>query len=193
MKIAKSTIKKVIREQLLFSEGMRYHIFENSPLSESVYRPGSKAFFDLVNEARARFYAGEIKLCEEDIFLVESDLGEFDMYQGREVALDYPISVEADELMEAEYRGKKVDLNKPKRGGPKKFYVYVRDPKTKNVRRVTFGQKGMTTKLRDPARRKSFIARHKCKTTTDKTKPSYWSCRIGRYPKITGAPYVTWW
>ena len=59
--------------------------------------------------------------------------------------------------------------------------------------KVSFGAKGMTTGLRDPDRRKSFKARHQCTKKNDKTKPGYWSCRIGRHPKVTGAPYTTWW
>ncbi len=193
MKITKQNLKNIIKEGALFSEGLRYHVRQDIPLSESVYRPGSKAFFDLVNEARVRYFARELALTEDDAELVESDLGQWGVYEGREVALDFPISEEADAMLEAEYQGRKVKLNQPKRGGKKKFYVYVRDPKTKKVRKIPFGAKGMTTGLRDPARRKSFKARHRCEDKDDKTKPGYWACRIGRYPKITGAPYVTWW
>ena len=78
-----------------------------------MYRPGSKAFFDLINEARARYFARELALTEDDAELVESDLGKWGYYQGREVALDFPISEEADAMLEAEYRGRKVKLNKP--------------------------------------------------------------------------------
>ena len=193
MRITKQNLERLIREGALFSEGLRYHVRQDIPLSESVYRPGSKAFFDLINEARARYFARELALTEADTELVESDLGQWDVYEGREVALDFPISEDADAMLEAEYQGRKVKLNKPKRGGKKKFYVYVRDPKTKKVKKVSFGAKGMTTGLRNPDRRKSFKARHNCEDKDDKTKPGYWSCRIGRYPKITGAPYVTWW
>jgi len=91
------------------------------------------------------------------------------------------------------YRGRKVKLNKPKRGGSKKFYVYVKNPKTGKVKRIEFGAKGMTTGLRDPDRRRSFKNRHNCEDKDDKTTPGYWACRIGRYPKVTGAPYTTWW
>ena len=100
---------------------------------------------------------------------------------------------EAQDIFEAEYQGRKVKLNKPKRGGKKKFYVYVRNPKTKKVKKVSFGAKGMTTGLRDPKRSKSFEKRHRCTQKNDKTKPGYWACRIGRYPKVTGAPYRRWW
>ena len=106
---------------------------------------------------------------------------------------EYFYDEDSYKLHEAKYRGRKVKLNKPKRGGPKKFYVYVRNPKTGKVKRVTFGAKGMTTGLRDPKRSKSFELRHRCKQKKDKTKPGYWACRIGRYPKVTGAPYRRWW
>ena len=193
MKITKQNLKKIIREEVLFSEGLKYHLREGLSLTESVYRPGSRAFFDLINEARARHLARDVALSEIDIELVESDLGKWAVYEDREVALDFPITEEADSMLEAEYQGRKVKLNKPKRGGKKKFYVYVKNPKTGKVKKVSFGAKGMSTGLRDPARRKSFKARHNCEDKNDKTKPGYWSCRIGRHPKVTGAPYVTWW
>jgi hypothetical protein len=193
MRITKQNLKKIIREEVLFSEGLKYHLREGLSLTESVYRPGSKAFFDLINETRARHLTRDVVLSEADIELVESDLGKWGMYEDREVALDFPITEEADAMLEAEYQGRKVKLNKPKRGGKKKFYVYVKNPKTGKVKKVSFGAKGMSTGLRDPARRKSFKARHNCEDKDDKTKPGYWSCRIGRHPKVTGAPYVTWW
>ena len=77
-------------------------------------------------------------------------------------------------------------LGKPKRGGSKKFYVYVRDPKTKNIKKVSFGQVGMSAKINDPKARQAFAKRHKCAQKTDKTKPSYWSCRLPRYAKLLG-------
>ena len=83
---------------------------------------------------------------------------------------EYFYDEDSYKLHEAKYRGRKVKLNKPKRGGPKKFYVYVRNPKTGKVKRVTFGAKGMTTGLRDPKRSKSFELRHRCKQKKDKTK-----------------------
>ena len=193
IKISKKKLKKLIKEEVLFSEGLKYHIREGLSLSTPVYRPGSKAFFDLINEARERYYLNEIDLSEEDIDIVKSDLGKWGIYEGREVALDFPILVEADHMLEAEYQGRKVKLNKPKRGGSKKFYVYVKNPKTGKIKKVEFGAKGMSTGLRDPKRRNSFKARHNCEDKNDKTKPGYWACRIGRYPKVTGAPYVTWW
>jgi len=81
------------------------------------------------------------------------------------------------QLDEAEYQGRKVQLNKPKRGGSKKFYVYVKDPTTKNIRKVSFGDPNMKIKKSNPARRRSFRARHNCDNPGPRTKARYWSCR----------------
>jgi hypothetical protein len=78
-------------------------------------------------------------------------------------------------------------LNKPKRGGSKKFYVYVKNPKTKKIKKVSFGgTTGLSVKINDPKARQAFAKRHRCSEKTDRTKPSYWSCRIGRYWKQLG-------
>jgi phage anti-repressor protein len=84
-------------------------------------------------------------------------------------------------LKSSEYQGRKVTLNKPFRTpkGPKKFSVYVKNQKG-NVVKVNFGSPDMDIKRDDPARRKSFRARHKCDTAKDKTTPRYWSCRQWR-------------
>ena len=96
------------------------------------------------------------------------------------------------ELTEAEYRGRKVKLNKVMRGDVKKFKVYVNSGKknkdgTIKVKKVNFGhggtsakkagQKTMRIKKSNSKRRKSFRARHNCKNPGPKTKARYWSCR----------------
>ena len=92
-----------------------------------------------------------------------------------------------EDLDEAEYRGRKVKLNKPTRGDVKKFKVYVKDPKTGNIKKVNFGhggssakkagQKTMKIRKSNPKARKSFRARHNCDNPGPKTKARYWSCR----------------
>ena len=80
----------------------------------------------------------------------------------------------------AEYQGRKVTLNKPFRtpDGPKKFSVYVKNEKG-NVVKVNFGDPNMEIKKDNPARRKSFRARHKCDTNPGpKWKARYWSCKM---------------
>ena len=81
-----------------------------------------------------------------------------------------------DPIDEAEYQGRKVKLGKPMAGDVKKFKVYVKNPKG-NVVKVNFGQKGVKIKKSNPARRKSFRARHNCDTAKDKFTARYWSCR----------------
>jgi hypothetical protein len=80
-------------------------------------------------------------------------------------------------INEAKYQGRTVPLNKPMRGDSKKFKVFVRDPKTKNIKKVNFGDPNMRIKKSNPARRKSFRARHKCATAKDKTTARFWSCK----------------
>ena len=93
---------------------------------------------------------------------------------------------EVANLNEGEYRGKDVPLNKPKRGGSKKFYVYTKNKKG-NVVKVSFGgTTGLNVKIDEPGARASFAARHQCATKKDKTKPGYWACNIGRYWKSLG-------
>ena len=77
---------------------------------------------------------------------------------------------------EAEYQGRKVALGKPMAGDVKKSKVYVKNAKG-NVVKVNFGDPNMTIKKSNPARRKSFRARHNCANPGPRTSARYWSCR----------------
>jgi len=161
-----------------FSEGLAYHLENKIPLAEQVYRYGSKSHFDLINEAR--LHQDVLTLSETDKEILATDIGTFAIYEGVEVPLDFPM------LAEAEYHGKKVDLDKPKRGGPKKFYVYVKNAKG-NIIKIAFGDtSGLEVKLSDPKARKSFAARHQCHLKNDKTTPGYWACRTPHFAKSLG-------
>jgi hypothetical protein len=99
-------------------------------------------------------------------------------------------------INEAEYQGKEVKLNNPMRGGSKKYHVYVKDPKTDKVKKISFGDVhgGLTAKVSDPKARKSFAARHKCDTKTDRTTAGYWACRINKYGHLwSGKTYPGYW
>ena len=96
--------------------------------------------------------------------------------------IDFILEFWDDVIVEAEYRGRKVKLNKPMRGDVKKFKVYVNSgKKTKDgkikVKKVNFGDPKMRIKKSNPKRRKSFRARHNCDNPGPKTKARYWSCR----------------
>jgi len=99
---------------------------------------------------------------------------------------DYLQGASVDDLFEAKKKKKDPPIGKPKRGGSKAYYVYVRDPKTKRIKKVSFGSGGLRAKINNPKARKAFAARHKCSTKTDRTKASYWSCRLPRYAKQLG-------
>ena len=173
-------------KDLTLSEGMVHHITEGRMLIDNVYRPLSENYFSLFREARELYESGLLSITEDDAELLESNIGEYSFYNGIKVPLDYPLSLE-ELISEAEYQGKKVQIGKPKRGGSKKFYVYVKDPKTKKVKKVSFGDTtGLRAKLSNPKARKAFAARHDCKNKKDRTKASYWSCRLPRYAKLLG-------
>ena len=181
-------------ESTNISEGMQYHLDNQIPITETIYRPLSEGFMRLMKEARTLYSLGLYEgLTEDEREILESDIGEVGVYEGQKVPLDL-LMVEEEELDEAKYKGKDVKLNKPQRGGSKKFYVYVRDPKSGNIRKVSFGDPNLSVKIKDPERRKSFVARHKCKEKKDKTTAGFWACRVGRYPHLFGGKTkYTWW
>ena len=169
------------------SEGLRYHIENGVSLQENVFRIGSKKYLQLFAEARMLLEWGNISLDENSKFLIENtDIGKFGIYEGEKVPLDLPRLNEWD--LEESKKKKKKDppIGKPKRGGSKAYYVYVRDPKTKNVKKVSFGSGGLRAKIKNPKARKAFAARHDCKNKKDRTKASYWSCNLPRYAPALG-------
>ena len=180
--------KMVLKKGAKTSESLKYHINEGLTLSENVYRIYSDEFFNLINEVRNLYDLGLIHLNEEDKWIVNTDIGKTAVFEGETVWLDMPFEVEDDEMVnEAEYRGRKVNLNSPFRtpGGPKKFAVYVKTP-SGNVKIVRFGDPNLRVRNNNPGARKSFRARHKCDTKKDKTKAGYWSCNVARYRKKLG-------
>ena len=256
----KRTLAPILNESIapreILSEGLKYHIDNNKPLTEHVYRAGSQNYFDLWSEARALYSRGIIDIKNQDDLeiLTETQLGEFGMYEGKKVPLDFifeeiefpfeykgfQYSVEdtggmvndrgqkvwkvaiqdkngnvetttvrgssdreghyeakkfiEDELLpyygldEAKSKPKKKTppIGKPKRGGSKKFYVYVRKPGG-GIKKVSFGDTtGLSAKINNPEARRAFAKRHDCANKKDRTKASYWSCRLPRYAKLLG-------
>lgn len=180
----------VIREGVETSDGLKFHHVNKLPLSENVYRPFSDEYFSLINESRRLYNEGSLDLCEDDIWLLKTDIGKAGIYENEVVWLDIPFLLEEDEddlLREAEYRGRKVKLGSPFRtpGGPKKFAVYVKNKKG-NVVKVTFGDPNLKVRNNNPGARKSFRARHNCDQKKDRTTAGYWSCNVARYRKQLG-------
>jgi hypothetical protein len=172
------------------SPEMKYHLDNNISLNENIFRIYSTKYFDMINEARDLYNNNLLRLNENDIWLVESDLGKKVILEnGDEVWLDAPIYTDnlEDVLTEAIHRGKNVKLGSPFRtpGGPKKFAVYVKTPKG-TVKKVTFGDPNLRVKNNNKGAAKSFRARHKCDQKKDRTTAGYWSCNVGRHSKKLG-------
>lgn len=253
-------LNESLAPRAILSEGLKYHIDNNKPLTEHVYRAGSKNYFDLWSEARALYSRGIIDIKNQDDLeiLTETQLGEFGLYEGKKVPLDFIMEEieleEADKkntheitltfensklldrfkaiptfskmlapnqmknlnvgnnnltvnnvslnglermesmglykiskkLEEADKKKKTPPIGKPKRGGSKKFYVYVRKPGG-GIKKVSFGDTtGLSAKINNPEARRAFAKRHDCANKKDRTKASYWSCRLPSYAKLLG-------
>ena len=262
-------LNESVAPRAILSEGLKYHIDNNKPLTEHLYRAGSRAYFDLFAEARSLYSRGILEFTHEDdlALLKETHLGHYGIFEGKRVPLDFPIELNEqmdiyDDIANMEFgmdydqlgsnekewvrdeidnmneeltiAGKKVKtihkndsdnvedheieyedgtrepylkhlatevikeakkkkkkgpkLNKPMRSssGGKAYKVYVKDPKTGNIKTVRFGSGGLRAKINDRKARQAFAKRHKCSTRNDKTKASYWSCRLPRYAKLLG-------
>jgi len=163
------------------SDDLRYHYENDISVTNNIFRPGSEKYFALIREAKK--YVGTSIVKEADLDLLNTDLGDFAIFENKRVPLDFPM--EYNEKVAAKYKGKDVKLNSPQRGGSKKFYVYVKCGD--KVKKISFGSKDMSIKISDDKRRKSFVARHKCESKKDKCTAGYWACAIGRFPRLTGS------
>ena len=175
--------ESLVKKEIL-SENLRYHVDKQLPLTENTFRYGSESFLNLWAEARSLYLREIIHVNEDDKqILEETDLGNYGMYEGKKVPLDLPM-LEEEELEEADKK-KTPPIGKPKRGGSKKFYVYVRDKG--KIKKVSFGDtSGLSAKINNPEARRAFAKRHDCANKKDRTKASYWSCRLPRYAKLLG-------
>ena len=179
--------KMVLTENVNVSDDLKFHLDNSISLSENMFRIYSDSFFNLINEVRELYYDGSIELEDDDLWLVESDLGlSVTLDNGETVWLDAPFEIE-ETLTEIKHHGKNVKLNSPFRtpGGPKKFAVYVKTPGG-GVKKVTFGDPNLRVRNANKARAKSFRARHKCDQKKDRTKAGYWACNVSRYRKKLG-------
>jgi len=242
------TLNESLAPKQILSGGLKYHMDNNRPLTEHVYRAGSSNYFNLWAEARSLYSRQILEITNEDdlAILNETDLGHFGVIyeieigdqvkaskeygglsgevvdvrgsfivvktkegnqsyhesdlkvlnkEGKKVPLDFIIEDEyldlnesIDEAKKKKSQKKDPPIGKPMRdtSGGKAYKVYVRDPKTKRIKTVRFGSGGLRAKINDSKARSAFAKRHKCSTRNDRTKASYWSCRLPRYAKLLG-------
>ena len=148
-------------------------------------------------EERIRSILESQKLPNGDIYLGQDDKGnhkikskdKITLYNNEDMVLIYGKGW-GHNLNEAKKKKKKKKkdppIGKPKRGGSKAYYVYVRDPKTKKIKKVSFGSGGLRAKIKNAEARKRFAARHNCKNKKDRTTAGYWSCNLPRYAEQLG-------
>jgi hypothetical protein len=193
MVILENIVRRVLQEQIdhpmslvkkvKVSDKLKYHLDNKLTLSENKFKVYSKSYIELINEVRELFIEGLIDLNENDIKIIETDLGKSVILENdQKVYLEVPM-IDDEFLNEAEYQGRKVKLGKIMQGDVKKFKVYVKNDKGKVVK-VNFGFGGksakgkrMTIKKNNPQRRKSFRARHNCDNPGPRWKPRYWACK----------------
>jgi hypothetical protein len=176
----------ILKENVSVSDNLQYHISNNISLYESVFRYGSEAYFETINEARKLHKQGDLILNEIDTELLSTDIGEKAMYEGEEVWLDAPMEDIENISEKDKYKG--IKTSSPKRGGTKAYKVYVAgcNKETKSnprgIKIVNFGS-GMRAKIDDPDARKRYDSRHGCSEGkhNDKCKAGYWSCRLPRF------------
>ena len=213
--LTESKVKSLLSEGLQYHIDKKVPLFEtvyrigsekHLALIKEARKMYSRNIIDLCEEDEAliKTHLGEFALYEGES--VPLDLPMLNEYDYDEVAqsefgMDYDqlgpgekewVRDEIDnmlneeEIEEAEFKGKDVKLNKPKRGGSKAYYVYVRDPKTKKVKKVSFGSGGLRAKIKNKEARNAFAKRHNCDQKKDRTKAGYWSCNLPRYASLLG-------
>jgi len=204
-KIEKSKGAVLLLPQLQVSAALKYHLDNRIKLASNTFRIHSSEYLSLFNEARDLWKRGALAVCEEDEWLLNTDIGKTAMVDGVEVLLDVPMEIDDDEsyyVKTAAAKKKKSPgkLNSPRRigkndpgHGKKKFIVHVKNPATGNVKTITFGDANLSVKANNPARRKSFLARHNCDNPGPKTGARYWSCNLHRYKKQLGLKFEGRW
>lgn len=220
--LTEGKVKSLLSEGLLYHIEHKLPLFEtvyrigsdaHLALIKEARKLYSRNVIDLCEEDEGiiKTHLGEFGMYEGesvplDLPMLNEQMDIFDDIANEEFGMDFD-ELSSDEkdlvrdkidnmpMREAEFRGKDVPLNKPKRGGSKAYYVYVRDPKTKKIKKVSFGSGGLRAKIKNKEARNAFAARHNCKDKKDRTKAGYWSCNLPRYASALGlgANMNTYW
>ena len=193
MNVTSEQLKQIIKEEtqkVLFKPGLLEHVQTKTPLHENIFRVGSSCYFNTIRQGRKFYKMGLYEAVneEERDMLENTDLGEFVMFEGEEVPLDFPMYIEEEQSLDEKKKKKKKKknppLNKPTKnsGGGKKYKVYVRS-KSGGIKKITYGDAkgGLKGNWNNAEARASFAKRHKCAEKKDKTKAGYWACRAHKH------------
>ena len=174
--LLETLIRKQLQKKTKISEALSLHIKEGVGIERNIFRPGSVSYFALISEARRQYKNGDYSpINEEELELLESNVGEFGIFEGEKVPLDFPT------LMEE----KDPPIGKPTKntGSGKKYKVFVRNPKTGKIKKITYGDSkgGLKGNWNNAEARASFAARHNCaeksKNPNRRLTAGYWACR----------------
>jgi hypothetical protein len=174
--LLETLIRKQLQKKTKISEALSLHIKEGVGIERNIFRPGSDSYFALISEARRQYKNGDYSpINEEELELLESNVGEFGIFEGEKVPLDFPT------LMEE----KDPPIGKPTKNteSGKKYKVFVRNPKTGKIKKITYGDSkgGLKGNWNNAEARASFAARHNCaeksKNPNRRLTAGYWACR----------------
>ena len=168
-------------DHIELSENLSYHIDNRLSLTESIFRIGSDAYLDLVNETRKLWFEGKIDLNEYDQFIVEKlQTGKKAKWKNPKTGKEETVTLDDPQRM-------------PPRLGDKLFVVWRPSPKDPGkALMIGFGERGdkegnnMITKHQDENTRKQFLARHNCKDKKDPYAPGWWACNVHLFWKQLG-------
>ena len=174
------SLEDMINEEvrnIIFQEGLLEHVKTQTPLHKNIYRVGSECYFNTIKQGREFYKIGLYEAIDEEErdMLENTDLGEWVDVEGEKIPLDFPMY---NETIDEE---KDPPIGKPMKNsdGGKKYKVYVRNPKTGNIKKITYGDSkgGLKGNWNNAEARESFAARHNCEDKEDRTKAGYWACR----------------
>jgi len=155
-------------------------IFKDGTNYEQTIKDALDTILDYIESRQGKYTPNNVG----DIFDYEPEFEDEEDYDDDYDDEDDYYQESINEAKKKKKKKKDPPIGKPKRGGPKAYYVYVRDKG--KIKKVTFGSGGLRAKINNPKARKAFAARHKCSQKKDRTKASYWSCRLPRYAKQLG-------
>ena len=187
MNITNEQLRQIIKEEtqaVFFKPGLLEHVQTRTPLHENIFRVGSSCYFNTIKQGRHFYKMGLYEAVneEERHMLENTDLGEWAMFEGEEVPLDFPMYEETlEEAKKKKKKKKDPPIGKPTKntGGGKKYKVYVKNKKTGRIKKITYGDSkgGLKGNWNNAEARKNFASRHNCADKKDRTKAGYWACR----------------
>jgi hypothetical protein len=170
------------------NEHIRYHIQNELGISDSIFRIGSDAYLDFVNEMRTLYSEGKIQVSEDDQFILEKLFtGKKGTWKNPKTEKKETVTLDDPRLLNDPDDWHLYQVYRPAKSGEKD-----KDTGLPKVVEIRFGTKTASDKPdvreihQDPSRRSAFLARHNCKEKKDEWASGWWSCNIHLFYKQLG-------